>query len=348
MARQRSTIRDVARRAGVSVTTVSHTFSGNGVVNPATQARVRAAASELGYHPDVVASGLRKSRLGVIGLVLRPAVGERPQDLSDVDYFPRFAGAAALTSLEHGYALMLVADPTVSGAPVTAYACDGIVVTDPVADDVLVARLRSSHTPYTLVGADVNDPDDPHVIDIATPAITDRVLDHLSDAGATHPALVNGVDPIEWNAATEQRYRERMREAGREEIVLDALETEGRAAGVRAADELLALPQRPDGVYCLTSEHARGLVEGLVARGVRVPDDIRVVCGSDADSLRTATPSISSVDLQPEALGRQAAAAVLRQLEPDLDLRVPEPDHGRIILRESTAPASREDRPRQD
>jgi DNA-binding LacI/PurR family transcriptional regulator len=128
-----------------------------------------------------------------------------------------------------------------------------------------------------------------------------------------------------------------MREAGREEIVLYAVEIGGRGAGVQAADELLALPERPDGVYCLASDHARGLVERLVARGVRVPEDIRIVCGSDADSLRTATPSITSVDLQPEALGRHAAAAVLRQLEPDLDIRVPEPDHGRIIVRQSSA-----------
>ncbi|WP_348789282.1 LacI family DNA-binding transcriptional regulator [Leifsonia sp. NPDC080035] len=304
MPRQRSTIRDVARRAGVSVTTVSHTFSGNGVVNPATQARVRSAASELGYHPDVVASGLRRSRLGVVGLVLRPAVGEHPEYLSDVDYFPRFAGAAALTCLEHGYALMLVADPTVPGAPVTAYACDGIVVTDPVADDPLVARLRSSGTPYTLVGADVNDPGDPQVVDIATPAITDRVLDHLAAAGATRPALVTGCDAIEWNLATEQRYRERMRERGAAELVVRAPELGAGAAGARAADELLALPELPDGVYCQTSDHARGLVDRLLERGVRVPEDVRVVCGSDADRLRTGEPSITSVDLHPEALGR--------------------------------------------
>lgn len=336
MARQRSTIRDVARRAGVSVTTVSHTFSGNGVVNAATQARVRAAASALGYHPDVVASGLRRSRLGVVGLVLRPA-GEHPEHVSDVDYFPRFAGAAALTCLQHGYALMLVADPTEPGAPVTAYACDGIVVTDPVADDPLVALLRSSRTPYTLVGADVNDPEDPQVVDIATPAITDRVLDLLAEAGATRPALVTGFDRIEWNLATEQRYRERMRASGAAEIVVHARELDGGEAGSRAADDLLALPDRPDGVYCQTSDHARGLVDRFVERGIRVPDDLRVVCGSDADRLRNTEPSITAVDLQPEALGRQAAAALLRQLEPGLELTVPDPDHGRIIERRSTA-----------
>jgi len=334
MRRQRSTIRDVARRAGVSVTTVSHTFSGNGVVNPATQARVRAAAAALGYHPDVVASGLRRSRLGVIGLVLRPAVGAQPQQIQDVDYFPRFAGAAALTSLGQGYALMLVADPAVPEAPSTAWACDGIIVTDPVENDPLVAALRAGGMPYVLVGADPADPADPYVIDIATPLITDRVLDHLAHAGATRVALVMGTDRIEWNAATEQRYRERTPRQAQQ--VLSVPERAGDAEAAAAADELLALTEPPDGVYCLTSDHARALVDRLVERGIRVPEDVRVVCGSDADSLRSSAPEITAVDLQPQALGRQAAAALLHQLEPELVLEVPPPEHGTLIVRAST------------
>ena len=335
MRRQRSTIRDVARRAGVSVTTVSHTFSGNGVVNPATQARVRAAATELGYHPDVVASGLRRSRLGVIGLVLRPAVGAEPQQIQDVDYFPRFAGAAALTSLAHGYALMLVADPTVPQAPATAWACDGIIVTDPVQGDPLIAALRAGGMPYTLVGVDVADPEDPHIVDIATALITDRVLEHLAAHGAQRIALVVGTDPIEWNTATERRYRERVPDA--EQIVLSVPERAEPGEGAAAADALLALPAPPDGVYCMTSDHARALVDRLVARGVRVPEDVRVVCGSDAERLRGVSPEITAVDLQPQALGRQAAAELLRQLEPELALEVPAPEHGTLIVRASTA-----------
>lgn len=335
MRRQRSTIRDVARRAGVSVTTVSHTFSGNGVVNERTQARVRAAATALGYHPDVVASGLRRSRLGVIGLVLRPAVGVEPQQIQDVDYFPRFAGAAALTTLAHGYALMLVADPTVPQAPSTAWACDGIIVTDPVEDDPLIAALRAGGMPYTLVGADTADPGDPHVVDIATALITDRVLEHLAAHGARRIALVVGTDPIEWNSATEQRYRERL--PGHAQLVRHVPELAEQDELVAVADELLALSEPPDGIYCMTSDHARALVDRLVARGVRVPEDVRVVCGSDAERLRGAIPEITAVDLQPQALGRQAAAELLGQLEPELLVDVPAPDHGALIVRASTA-----------
>ena len=83
--RSRPTIHDVARRAGVSTTTVSHTFSGNGVVADATRDRVRAAASALGYRPDVLASSLRNNRLGVLALVLRTFEHE-DSDPSGIDY----------------------------------------------------------------------------------------------------------------------------------------------------------------------------------------------------------------------------------------------------------------------
>lgn len=337
MRRQRSTIRDVARRAGVSPTTVSHTFSGNGVVKPETMARVRTAASELGYHPDVVASGLRRSRLGVIGLVLRPAVGVEPSQIDDVDYFPRFAGAAALTSLAYGYALMLVADPTTPGASKTAFACDGIIITDPVIDDPLTATLQSSGTPYTLVGIDMSAPDDPHAVDIATELIVDRVIDHLAAAGSVRPALIVGVDPIEWCELTERRYRERMLAAGAPAVVLRVPERSTPDEAGAAADELLALPERPDGVYCLQSDHARGLIDRLTALGIRVPEDIAVVSGSDAECLRNAVPTVTAVDLQPQALGREAASRMVRQLEPELDVPITPPEHGTIIARASTA-----------
>ena len=112
MTTRRPTIRDVARSAGVSVTTVSHTFTGNGTVAPATQQRVRTAAQDLGYRPDVIAQGLRRNRLGVIALVARQLDTLHPELLYDVDYFARFAGAAAVASLAEGLGLMLVSDPT--------------------------------------------------------------------------------------------------------------------------------------------------------------------------------------------------------------------------------------------
>lgn len=340
MPKQRPTIRDVAMRAGVSVTTVSHTFSGNGVVSEATKLRVRAAATGLGYYPDVVASGLRRKRLGVIGLMLRFVDGVDLAELEEVDYFSRFAGAAALAALGQGYALMLVADPTVEGAPPTAFACDGIIITDPVSQDPLTAALQASGTPYTLVGVDLAAPDDPHVVDIATELIVDRVLGHLAAAGASRPALVVGTDSVEWCADTERFFRQRRQDAGGPVAIVRIPHGTVEDNVSSAIDQLLSFPERPDGVYCLTSYVARGVVDRLVELGIRVPEDVAVMSGSDAECLRNVQPTITAVDLRPEELGRQAATELLRQLNPERELPVSLPEHGTLIVRSSTARGS--------
>ncbi|GAA1544323.1 LacI family DNA-binding transcriptional regulator [Nocardioides humi] len=344
MAARRPTIRDVARRAGVSVTTVSHTFTGNGTVAPATQQRVRSAAHDLGYRPDVIAQGLRRNRLGVIALVARQLDALRPDLLVDVDYFARFAGAAAVASLAEGLGLMLVSDPTGPRAAGAALASDGFIVTEPVTDDPLVAMLTSAGIPFVTVGevpggAPVDDPAAAPLVDIESGRLTTLALDHLWEAGARRIALVTGTDRNEWNLRTAAVYR---RWAAYRRItpamahVPEALDDEG---GRRAAATLLDAGPPPDGVYALTSNHALGVVSVLSERGLRVPEDVRIVAGSDAESLRTAHPAISSIDLQPDELARRAVEALVARLDDR-----PAPDHtgepvGQLVVRASSGSA---------
>ena len=338
---RRPTIRDVARRAGVSVTTVSHTFTGNGTVAPSTQQRVRAAAHDLGYRPDVIAQGLRRNRLGVIALVARQLDALRPELLFDVDYFARFAGAAAVASLAEGLGLMLVSDPTGPRAAGAALASDGFIVTEPVTDDPLVAMLARAGVPFVTVGEVPGHPPGegsaPHV-DIESGRLALLALDHLWSTGARRIALVTGTDRNEWNLRTTAVYRrwaQHRRITPSTVHVAESLDDEG---GRRAAISLLdAGGPPPDGVYVLTSNHALGVIATLAERGLRVPDDVRVVAGSDAESLRSADPAVSSIDLQPDELARRAVLALAARLDGR-----PPPDHagtpvGRLVVRASSA-----------
>lgn len=341
MTARRPTIRDVAHRAGVSVTTVSHTFTGNGSVAPATQQRVRTAAHDLGYRPDVIAQGLRRNRLGVIALVARQLDALRPDLLVDVDYFARFAGAAAVASLAEGLGLMLVSDPTGPRAAGAALASDGFIVTEPVTDDPLVAMLTSAGIPFVTVGEVPGvplGPDSPPHVDIESGRLTTLALDHLWDSGARRIALVTGTDRNEWNlrtAAVYQRWARYRRITPSMVHVPEHLDDEG---GRRAASTLLESGPAPDGVYALTSNHALGVVAVLAEHGLRVPDDVRIVAGSDAESLRAAHPTISSIDLQPDELARRAVEALAARLDDR-----PLPDHGeqrvgRLVVRASSTP----------
>jgi DNA-binding LacI/PurR family transcriptional regulator len=330
-ARRRASIQDVARRAGVSVTTVSHTFTGNGTVATQTQRRVREAADALGYRPDALARGLRSSRLGVIALIERSLITMTPQEVFGIDYFLRFAGAAALAAVDQGYGLMFVPDPSGQDAPGVAYACDGFLVTEPTADDPLLARLDRHGIPYLSVGRDPHRDRPETVVDIATDLITDRVLTHVVAGGATRVGVVVGTDANAWNLDTETRYAAWAAEHGQQPLLARRPERSDTAGGREAVLELLERDPDVDAIYALTPEHSVGVQQVLNERGLL--RRVQLVCGSDAESMRSATPPISAVDLQPEALAWEATMRLLTLVDGVDREPPPAPDHGRIIVR---------------
>lgn len=332
--RSRPTIHDVARRAGVSNTTVSHTFSGNGVVAEDTRERVLAAATSLGYRPDVLASSLRKNRLGVLALVLR-TFEHQDSDPSGIDYVLQFVGGSAFTAMHLRYGVMLVADPSEPGAPATALACDGFVVTEPVEHDPLVTTLRSSGIPHVTVGA-VPGLDDTDAVDIHTEPITRLVLERLRAGGARRIALVAGSTPNAWyrdTATSYTRWARRHRHPVRISWQDEDWEEDG---GGRAVDELFDGPTPPDALYCMTGHHAAGALARLQRRGLAVPDDVQIVCGSDTAAMRATQPPITAVDLQPELLAAHAVTRLVNKLD-GADHPLPtELPTGRIVERGST------------
>lgn len=351
---RRPTIHDVARRAGVSPSTVSQTYSGNRTVATDTRRRVREAAAELGYRPDPLAQGLRHSRLGVIALIAR-SLEDRVGRVSSVDYYLRLAGAAAMAAMGQGYGVMLVGDPTRPGAPSVALACDGVIITEPVERDELVTMLTAAGIPVVTIGDVPDDPrrwrpagapqsiDPRQVIGIDAARLTALVLDHLADAGARRIALINGTDRNDWCLTTEASYLSWVAARGQPELVCRVVEDRGAAGGRSAVDELFDAARRagvepPDGYYCLTGAQAVGAGERLRERGLAVPAAVKVVAGSDAEGCRAAAPPITVVDLEPEVLAHRAMAtmlAILRSQEPPVhSARV-----GRLVVRDSTAPS---------
>jgi DNA-binding LacI/PurR family transcriptional regulator len=156
------TIRDVARRAGVSITAVSHALNGKGTISASTRARIRAVADEMGYEADALARGLRRSTMGAIGLVLRSLDALGDYTPAGVDVFERFAGVAAAQALGRGLSLMLVPDLTRAPVPPLSFSMDGYIVTNPHLDDPVVALLERRSIPYVTYGRDPSRPDFAH------------------------------------------------------------------------------------------------------------------------------------------------------------------------------------------
>ncbi len=314
----RPTIRDVAREAGVSVTTVSHALNGKGTASEATRQRVLAVADRLAYRAHPMARGLRQGRTGVLGLDMRPldAIGSYLPE--GVDYFMRFAGAAAVTALDHGLGLMLVPDLTRSDIPQYAHGVDGYVVGDPVRNDPVLTRLLDAAIPVVTVG---RDPGRPKFTDWVGPDDayeTERVLELLRSRGAENIALLAGTDDNAWNVDSEKAYRSWARRGGMPTRVLHIPEAAGEDGGRDAARRLLRGKQpRPDAIYCQTGRHAAGVLAEARRLGVSVPRDLLIAAGSDAQQTRLAVPGITALDLGPEDSGRAAVELLIARLAGD-------------------------------
>lgn len=315
----RATIKDVARLAGVSPTTVSHALNNKGIIKKETAERIREAARTLGYRPNSLARGLRQSRIGLISLVIRPLTSLETLLPDGVDYFMRFAGAATLTALHHGYGLMLVGDPSDPRAPMSSLAADACIVADPLENDPVLTLLQRQQIPFLTVGQDPARPGAYPCLDSDIPAGARLVLDHLRESGASRAALITGTDRNAWNIGTRTAYRDWCREHGQEPVELAVPETRGETAGPEILHQLFDSTDgsRIDAVYCLTGRHASGLVAAAVASGIEVPREMLVAAGSEAIQNRTQSPTVTALDLKPEAEAQRAVELVVGMLAGD-------------------------------
>lgn len=334
----RPTIKDVARAAGVSPTTVSHALNGKGTVRRETVERIAAIAAEIGYRPSAIARSLQRSHLGLLALAIRPFHSLDTFLPEGVDYFLRFTGAASLAAMEHGYSLMLIDDPTRPHAPLSALSADAYIVLQPFENDPVLTLLSESHIPFIALGPDPARPGQFFEIDDRATEYARILADHLEDAGARRIAFVSGTDRNHWNLATESAMIAWWRSRGQEPLLFSAPEAEGESAGDSILNHFLGGDEddRPDAIFCLTGRHAAGVSAQAIRRGIRVPEDLLVAAASGSVQNRVSRPSVTSLDIRPEESAHQAVAAAIALAEGrpvQAPLSVPPPA---LVIREST------------
>src|SRR5438128_5306413 len=193
LARQstRPRIVDVAREAGVSVTTVSHALNGRGFVDPATRERVKETARKLGYRPNLHAQRLRGGGAHTIVLFssMPFAVAAGPSRLG---FLMEVAAVAAAAALTRGLALVLAPPLEAAQLPLDVLDVDGALVVEPALQDRNVDYLLERGVPIVSVG---KQPGAVHAIpyvDIHSATTTRLLLQHLYSQEARRIALVIG------------------------------------------------------------------------------------------------------------------------------------------------------------
>ncbi|MEQ4722883.1 LacI family DNA-binding transcriptional regulator [Nonomuraea sp. B19D2] len=290
------TIQDVARAAGVSAMTVSHVINDHPHVKSETRERVLRAIADLDYRVNVAARNLRTGRTGTIGLAV-PEV-DRP-------YYGQLAAEIIIAAARHNLKVAIEQTGASREGELDALALsrnrlyDGLILSTVGLGPADTDLLKVDY-PIVILGERIFDGPVDHV---AMPNVEGAraATAHLIERGCRRIALIDGGaqgDEVNVSSLRYTGYRQALEEAG---LALDPrlvapTEQFTMAGGATAARRLADGGADFDGVFCVTDTVAIGVLRGLADRGVRVPDQVKVIGFDNIAEGAYSVPSLSSID----------------------------------------------------
>ncbi|MDM7854654.1 LacI family DNA-binding transcriptional regulator [Cellulomonas alba] len=327
------TLRDVAERSGVAVSTASRALTRPGRVNQATADRVLAAARDLGYSVSPAGRALSSGRTGTVALVV--------PDITNPFFFGIVRGTQARLR-EGGYVHVLVdTEESVEAEERTLRtlrrSVDGMILAASRLDDESLAAW-SREVPIVTINRSFPGLDCPSVT-IDTPGGAVQGLEHLASLGHTRVAYAGG-PRTSWS---DGRRRSALAEAsprlGVEVVGLGPYAPQ-REAGAAAADAAVA--SGATGILAFNDLLAFGILERLASRGVDVPGDVSVVGCDDVFGADLVRPSLTTVAAPLEKAGHHAAELLLAALDPVHPRAGAPVELGtHLVVRDSSGPAPR-------
>jgi LacI family transcriptional regulator len=294
MTSEKLTIRQIAKLAGVSRSTVSRVLNNHPNVSPQTREQVSQVITETGFRPDPIARSLSSRRADIIGLVIPLAI----QSLFEDPFFPRLMQGISQGCNQHDYTLTLFLLHTLQEED-TLYArisrrqfLDGLIVTGTRSEDPLIPMLLANQVPFVMHGRH----EDPRVsfveVDNATGA--HAAVTHLVRQGRRRIALITGPSGSLASEDRKQGYLQALQE--RRVPVDEALIAHGdftETSSYEAMQRLL--PLELDAVFVASDSMALGAMRALREAGRSVPEEIAIVGFDDMPQAATADPPLTTI-----------------------------------------------------
>lgn len=310
-----ASIHEVAKAAGVSISTVSYALSGKRSIGADTRRRIDAAVAELGYRANAGARMLAGSRTNILALTA---------PLHEDTYHPahmRFVMAVTNAARARDYdTLLLVQDDATAGLErVTSSAlADGVVVLDVDLHDERIERLRSLGARSVFVGI----PEDTtglRCVDLDFEAAAALAVDRLADAGRRSIGLVGHPEGLYGRGSNfPLRFRRGFGAAVERRAVLhtEVFPEETQAAARSAVATLVERLPGLDGLVLNCNEPiARAILAELAARGIDVPGAVSVVAGGANYSTRDFAPPLDVIPLIAEESCERAVELLVEAIE---------------------------------
>jgi DNA-binding LacI/PurR family transcriptional regulator len=332
------TIRDIAKLAGVSPSTVSRVISNNPRISRETSNKIKEIMGHLDYHPNIAAKSLVSRKSHSLGIILpRPA-----EELFLNLFFAEVIRGIVTQATKAGYDLLMTTgtSDTEEIEAVTRLVrgrkVDGIILLHSRRNDPLISFLQKESFPFVLIGRSKDFPDVVTVDNDNVLASYDATR-HLILQGHQRIGFVSGPPNLVVSQDRMEGYHKALQEFNLPQRSDWIVEGEFlQESGYRAMSFFMALPERPTALVVVDDLVTFGVIRGLTEIGYRVPRDLSIISFNNIALSELASTPISSVDIGIYQLGYIASQTLLRIInEETLHQRRNIVPH-RLMIRESS------------
>lgn len=337
------TIKDIAKKAGVSHATVSRALNGNPAIPECTASAIRDLANELGYLPSAAARGLKTKRSKVIGVIVsridNPYFGEIVQGIEDVLQpagFSLFFSSSHLNSEIEKDIIQAFAEHRVEGVIICS-----VTVSRQQAD-----RLKAYGMPIVVIN---NQSPEEYQCSIAHDDVygSRKITEYLLSLGHKRIAYLGNENAERINQDRLKGFREAMKVSGTavDESLIVACGGGEIQNGVEGMQNLLR-SGTPDAVFCFNDLMAIGALKVLADQGIQVPAQVSVAGFDNIQYSAFSNPALTTFDQPKRAIGSEAAQTLLDLVKnPQIQTStlISRVMQGEILIRASTAACARQE-----
>jgi DNA-binding LacI/PurR family transcriptional regulator len=333
-----ATIKDIAKAAGVSVTTVSRALNGYNDVNEKTRAKIKSIAEELNYSPNAVARSLVKSKTETIGLLVSELSLSGAKDMFTYEIMCGINDSSS----EKGYDLILFSTNSAKQkAKSYSQLCrerqvEGVIMQGIKIDDPYLKEVIDSNIPCVLIDVEI---EGENVGFVSTDNVfgAQMAVKHLTNLGHRNIAIMNGHNQAVVSQKRLQGYKKQLEEASipfQEEYVLNGEFLEEKAEKVAYS----FLNEHPEvtAIFCASDLMALGVMNAAKRQGITVPEELSIVGYDNITLAEYVQPQLSTVEQNKYQIGFKAAKLLIDMLEGNKANRKVILDN-QLIIRNTTA-----------
>jgi len=328
------TIKEIAKKANVSYSTVSRALNDKKGVRADLRELISKIAVDANYFPHSSAKALVNNRVGVLGIIITRTGEFAFQN----PYYAQLLMGMSETATLHGYNLMLSINEKKSYISLyLSRLVDGIIVIGNRLDDELVADLEEKGVPAVLIPGFLAD----SKINVASVNSENyksvyRAVDYLLNLGHRKIAFILGTMNSRYSLERFQAYQAAFKDHGLAYDPRYIVESDfSRTDGFRMMGRLLDLTDRPSAVICINDSVTPGALSQINARGLTIPGDISIVAIGSSDVLDMYQPALTAIKISAVQIGQTAANMLIQLIEngfcPEKHVIVP----SELIIRDS-------------